>query len=201
MEETATETRCRNCDTVYSGNFCPHCGQAADTSRLQTRSFFVDMLKGLLRVNRGLLFTGWNLLIHPWQVIRDYIQCRRVGQPRSSIRFSSSNIQPGDVTDVIAILDAVSSRAENCMELPDLQPVQTSIESIPVVDNGIPTVDTPEPKPEEPEEDDDSILTSDDPEPEPQRKRPRLFGLLKDKLTKMMSDDDDYEFESDDDKN
>lgn len=78
MEETATETRCRNCDTVYSGNFCPNCGQAADTSRLQTRSFFVDMLKGLLRVNRGLLFTGWNLLIHPWQVIRDYIQCRRV---------------------------------------------------------------------------------------------------------------------------
>lgn len=36
------------------------------------------MMKGLLRVNRGFLFTGWNLLIHPWQVIRDYIQCRRV---------------------------------------------------------------------------------------------------------------------------
>lgn len=78
MEETATETRCRNCDTVYAGNFCPNCGQAAATSRLQTRSFFVDMMKGLLRVNRGFLFTGWNLLIHPWQVIRDYIQCRRV---------------------------------------------------------------------------------------------------------------------------
>lgn len=78
MEETASETRCRNCDTVFTGNFCPNCGQSAATSRLQPRSFFIDMLKGLLRVNRGFLFTGWNLLTHPWLVIRDYIQCRRV---------------------------------------------------------------------------------------------------------------------------
>ena len=151
---------------------------------------------GIIMVGRGARLHGFTRRLEEVTGMKT-----RVGQPRSSIRFSSSNIQPGDVTDVIAILDAVSSRAENCMELPDLQPVQTSIESIPVVDNGIPTVDTPEPKPEEPEEDDDSSLTSDDPEPEPQRKRPRLFGLLKDKLTKMMSDDDDYEFESDDDKN
>lgn len=136
---------------------------------------------GIIMVGRGARLHGFTRRLEEVTGMKT-----RVGQPRSSIRFSSSNIQPGDVTDVIAILDAVSSRAENCMELPDLQPVQTSIESIPVVDNGIPTVDTPEPKPVE---------------PEPQHHGPRLFGLLKEKLTKMMSDDDDYEFESDDDKN
>lgn len=151
---------------------------------------------GIIMVGRGARLHGFTRRLEEVTGMKT-----RVGQPRSSIRFSSSNIQPGDVTDVIAILDAVSSRAENCMELPDLQPVQTSIESIPVVDNGIPTVDTPEPKPEEPEEDDDSILTSDDSDPKPPHHGPRLFGLLKEKLTKMMSDDDDYEFESDDDKN
>uniref|UniRef100_UPI0026667E7C DUF3667 domain-containing protein n=2 Tax=uncultured Duncaniella sp. TaxID=2768039 RepID=UPI0026667E7C len=33
---------------------------------------------GLSRINKGFLFTAWNLLIHPWAVIRDYICCRRI---------------------------------------------------------------------------------------------------------------------------
>lgn len=69
---------CLNCGEMCRGNYCSHCGQATSTSRLQTRSFMLDTLSGLLRVNRGFFFTAWNLLIHPWAVIRDYAAGRRV---------------------------------------------------------------------------------------------------------------------------
>lgn len=69
---------CLNCGEMCRGNYCSHCGQATSTSRLQTRSFMLDTLSGLLRVNRGFFFTAWNLLIHPWDVIRDYAAGRRV---------------------------------------------------------------------------------------------------------------------------
>lgn len=46
--------------------------------RLDNRTFFIGLVSGLSRINKGFLFTAWNLLIRPWRVIRDYICCRRV---------------------------------------------------------------------------------------------------------------------------
>ena len=69
---------CLNCGEACSGNYCPNCGQSTATSRLRPRSFMLDTLSGLLRVNRGFFFTSWHLLIHPWEVIRDYAAGRRV---------------------------------------------------------------------------------------------------------------------------
>lgn len=41
-------------------------------------TFFIGLLSGISRINQGFIYTAWNLLIHPWTVIRDYIHCRRV---------------------------------------------------------------------------------------------------------------------------
>ncbi len=70
--------KCRNCGCDCTSRFCPDCGQSVDEKRLQNKSFFIGLVSGLSRINRGFLFTAWQLLIHPWCVIRDYIQCRRV---------------------------------------------------------------------------------------------------------------------------
>lgn len=36
------------------------------------------MVSGLLRINRGFLFTAKHLLFHPWKVIREYLKGKRV---------------------------------------------------------------------------------------------------------------------------
>lgn len=70
--------KCKNCGCSCTSNFCPECGQSVQVERLENRSFFIGVISGLSRINKGFLFTAWNLLIHPWVVIRDYIYCRRI---------------------------------------------------------------------------------------------------------------------------
>lgn len=69
---------CKNCGCSCTSDYCPNCGQSTKEKRLENRSFFIGIISGLSRINKGFLFTAWNLLVHPWKVIRDYIQCRRV---------------------------------------------------------------------------------------------------------------------------
>ena len=70
--------KCRNCGCSCTSNFCPDCGQSVKEKRLENKTFFIGLLSGLTRINEGFLYTAWQLLIHPWKVIRDYIQCRRI---------------------------------------------------------------------------------------------------------------------------
>ena len=70
--------KCKNCGCSCTSNFSPDCGQSVQVERLENKSFFIGVISGLSRINKGFLFTAWNLLIHPWVVIRDYIQCRRI---------------------------------------------------------------------------------------------------------------------------
>lgn len=73
------ERYCLNCGAKTDGhNFCPHCGQSATVDRLTTRNFLISIFAGLTRINRGFLYTCWQLLYRPWRVIADYIRGRRV---------------------------------------------------------------------------------------------------------------------------
>lgn len=77
-ENKDSVVECRNCGCYCTSNFCPECGQSVKERRLENKTFFIGLLSGLSRINRGFLYTAWQLLIHPWKVIRDYVQCRRV---------------------------------------------------------------------------------------------------------------------------
>ena len=78
INEPPTAIKCKNCGSACTSNFCPDCGQSTKEKRLENSTFFIGMASGLSRINKGFMFTAWNLLIHPWKVIRDYIQCRRI---------------------------------------------------------------------------------------------------------------------------
>ncbi|MDE7437263.1 MAG: DUF3667 domain-containing protein [Muribaculaceae bacterium] len=78
MENIESTMKCRNCGCSCASNFCPECGQSVKEKRLENKSFFISLLSGLSRINQGFLYTSWCLLINPWKVIRDYINCRRV---------------------------------------------------------------------------------------------------------------------------
>lgn len=71
---------CKNCgiENDVNAKYCSECGQSLSVGRLQTKEFFAEIMSGLLRLNRGMLYTSWNLLIHPWKVIRDYIHGKRI---------------------------------------------------------------------------------------------------------------------------
>lgn len=77
-ENKESVVKCRNCGCYCTSRFCPDCGQSVDEKRLENKTFFIGLLLGLSRINQGFLYTAWQLLFHPWKVIRDYIQCRRV---------------------------------------------------------------------------------------------------------------------------
>lgn len=77
-ENKETVVKCRNCGCSCTSNFCPDCGQSVKEKRLENKTFFIGLLSGLSRINEGFLYTAYQLLIHPWKVIRDYIQCHRV---------------------------------------------------------------------------------------------------------------------------
>lgn len=78
IKDNSKIIECKNCGCSCTSNFCPDCGQAVTVKRIDNKTFFIGIISGLSRINKGFLFTAWNLLIHPWKVIRDYIQCRRV---------------------------------------------------------------------------------------------------------------------------
>ncbi len=71
-------TICRNCGAHCSSNYCPDCGQSVLEKRLENKSFLIGILSGISRINKGFLYTAGQLLVHPWKVVRDYIQCRRI---------------------------------------------------------------------------------------------------------------------------
>ena len=77
-ENKESVVKCRNCGCSCTSNFCPDCGQSVKEKRLENRTFFIGLISGLSRINRGFVSTAWQLLVHPWKVIRDYIQCRRI---------------------------------------------------------------------------------------------------------------------------
>ncbi len=77
QENKESVVKCKNCGCSCTSNFCPDCGQSTKEKRLDNKTFFIGLLSGVSRINSGFLYTAWQLLIRPWKVIRDYIQCRR----------------------------------------------------------------------------------------------------------------------------
>ncbi len=69
---------CKNCNSAFKGNFCPTCGQAANTHRLDLHSVWHDIEHGLLHVDKGLVYTIIQLFTRPGHAIREYIAGKRV---------------------------------------------------------------------------------------------------------------------------
>lgn len=68
---------CLNCDTPLHDAYCAHCGQRADTRRLDWRWLLVEVPQGLLNVNRGLLHTLRELFARPGTMLRGYLAGKR----------------------------------------------------------------------------------------------------------------------------
>jgi hypothetical protein len=69
---------CLNCETVFTGKFCPNCAQRASTDRLNFRKVFsAEYLSDYLNLDQGILHTMWDLAHRPGHLVNDYLAGKR----------------------------------------------------------------------------------------------------------------------------
>ncbi len=64
---------CKNCETIFEGNFCNNCGQKSDTHRLTIKHYLHEALHTFTHLDRGIIYLIKELFFNPGEVIRDYI--------------------------------------------------------------------------------------------------------------------------------
>lgn len=69
---------CKNCQHTFEGNFCSNCGQKTNTKRLDWNYIFDELKYTFLHINGGLLFTCKQLLTRPGDMVKEFIDGKRV---------------------------------------------------------------------------------------------------------------------------
>ena len=65
---------CASCKTVFTGNYCPRCGQAAEVGRFSFKKTVMMFLDLWAIGNRSMLRTIRDLILRPGYMIRDYLR-------------------------------------------------------------------------------------------------------------------------------
>lgn len=69
---------CKNCHTVFEGNFCNNCGQSAQTHKLNAHFIWHDIQHGLFHFDKGMYYSAKELYWRPGHSIREFIEGKRV---------------------------------------------------------------------------------------------------------------------------
>ncbi|CAN5631332.1 hypothetical protein BH11BAC3_BH11BAC3_08160 [soil metagenome] len=77
-----TTVNCKNCDNIFDGKFCPQCGQAASTHRVNALYFLHDIPHSVLHVDKGFPYTFYQLIKRPARALDEYLAGRRVSYDR-----------------------------------------------------------------------------------------------------------------------
>ena len=72
-QELVTTQACKNCNTEYTGVFCPSCGQKLITKRFTVKEGVSNVFGVVFNFDRGLWPTIYGLLVRPGDVLREYI--------------------------------------------------------------------------------------------------------------------------------
>lgn len=72
------KTKCLNCGTLCNDKFCPHCGQATNVGRIDATIFFKTAAANFSRISESYFVTAYELVIHPWTVVKEYVYGKRV---------------------------------------------------------------------------------------------------------------------------
>src|SRR5260370_35990241 len=72
-------TNCLNCGAALlaSQNYCPNCGQKADTARITMRQLLFNFLQTFTHAERGLLNLMKGLAINPGRTATEYVEGKR----------------------------------------------------------------------------------------------------------------------------
>ena len=70
-------TKCLNCGTEFERNFCPECGQRADTRRFTMRFILENLIAAFTSKDGGIWFTLKNLFTRPGEMIVEILNGKR----------------------------------------------------------------------------------------------------------------------------
>jgi hypothetical protein len=73
---------CKNCGTVFSGNYCNHCGQSSHVHRVNWHYIWHEVPHSVWHVDKGILFTLRQLFTRPGHTIREFLDGKRVNHYR-----------------------------------------------------------------------------------------------------------------------
>lgn len=78
---------CKNCGHRFEGEFCNHCGQKADTKRIDIHYLKHEIPHTFFHINEGFLYTTKQLFTRPGHAVREYVEGKRIShvQPLSFI--------------------------------------------------------------------------------------------------------------------
>lgn len=70
--------RCKNCNLIYKGNFCPRCGQNATVKRFDFKYFLKESFLSSLDIENGFFPTIKSLTLTPGKSLREYLAGKRL---------------------------------------------------------------------------------------------------------------------------
>jgi hypothetical protein len=68
---------CKNCGHRLHDLYCSHCGQKADTSKISFGYLCREVFHFVTHLERGFLFTSFQMIIHPGKTAKNYIDGKR----------------------------------------------------------------------------------------------------------------------------
>jgi len=80
-------TACLNCGHLFKGNYCPNCGQKATVKRLTFKILLEDTVHFFTHLEKGFLYTTWNILVRPGVTSLNYLKGKRKKYQKSVSYF------------------------------------------------------------------------------------------------------------------
>ncbi|MDO7876162.1 DUF3667 domain-containing protein [Hymenobacter sp. ASUV-10] len=74
----ALPAACLNCEAALTGPFCAQCGQATSTRRFTWGYLLHEVLHSVWHVDKGVVYTIWEMLRRPGHTMRRYLAGQRV---------------------------------------------------------------------------------------------------------------------------
>jgi hypothetical protein len=121
----ATAT-CRNCDTIYLGKYCPECGQSAHTGRIDARYIVHDLPHAVFHVDKGILYSLWQLLIRPGKAVAEYVDGKRV-----------NHFKPFSYLIILTSIAAVLSHWVNAALQAKIRINEAPVKALPAAKHGV----------------------------------------------------------------
>ena len=69
---------CKNCETLFEGNFCCQCGQSAHVEKINAAYFLHDIPHSVFHVDKGFFYTLKKMFADPGTALKRYLQGQRV---------------------------------------------------------------------------------------------------------------------------
>ena len=109
---------CKNCSSIYNGNFCPNCGQSSHETRINAHYFLHDIPHSIFHVDGGFFNTLKMLFSKPGLMIEEFLEGKRIRYFRPF--------------GYVMVMTAVSTFLTKMLEWSKYQLLQTNTQIIPV---------------------------------------------------------------------